>query len=251
MVDACTFGIAAVCFSRLRLVPPDPPSHRPRAARGARTSALVGQATPSVLADLKEGWREFASRTWLWSTVVAFAFINAAESGSVGVLGPFVADDSVGRAGWGFTLAAVSIGMVLAALVALRVRPRRTLLVGMIGIVFMVPFLLALAWHPTVPVLVVTGLVSGAGIETFGIYWDLSMQQHVPQEVLSRVYSYDALGSLIFIPIGQIAAGPLASAVGTEEALVIASIVILVAILALLAVPSVRRLERTDATPTA
>ncbi len=266
MVDACTFGIAAFCFSRMRLVPPTPtapgstattiptppptPTPTDAALLAEHVPAVTGQSAPSVLADLKEGWREFSTRTWLWSVVVAFSFINAAESGSVGVLGPFVADESVGRAGWGFTLAAVSIGMVLGALVALRVRPRRTLFVGMLGIIFMVPFLLALAWHPTVPVLVLTGLVSGAGIETFGIYWDLSMQQHVPQDVLSRVYSYDALGSLIFIPIGQIAAGPLASAVGTEEALVIAAVIIVIATLATLALPSVRRLERTDAAVT-
>ena len=93
MVDACTFAIAAVCFSRLRLVPPIPPPTDP-ALLAEHVPSVVGQATPSVLADLKEGWREFASRTWLWSTVVAFAFINAAESGSVGVLGPFVADDT-------------------------------------------------------------------------------------------------------------------------------------------------------------
>jgi hypothetical protein len=80
----------------------------------------------------------------------------------------------------------------------------------------------------------------------FGIYWDLSMQQHVPQEVLSRVYSYDALGSWIFMPIGLIVAGPLAQAIGAEQTLICAAVLIAVATIATIAVPSVRHLERTD-----
>ena len=162
------------------------------------------------------------------------------------MLGPLVADDTVGRAAWGFVLSAVAVGMVVGGLLALRVRPRRTLLVGMIGIALMVPFLVTLATHPTTPALVAAALVSGIGTETFGIYWDLSMQQHVPQEVLSRVYSYDALGSWIFMPIGLIVAGPLAEAIGPEETLICAAVLITVATIATIAVPSVRHLERTD-----
>ena len=44
----------------------------------------------------------------------------------------------------------------------------------------------------------------GVGVELFGLYWDTSLQQHVPGEVLSRVSSYDALGSWVLVPIGFI-----------------------------------------------
>jgi hypothetical protein len=36
------------------------------------------------------------------------------------------------------------------------------------------------------------------------------MQQHVPPELLCRVYAYDGLGSILAIPVGQALAGPAA-----------------------------------------
>ena len=72
------------------------------------------------------------------------------------------------------------------------------------------------------------------------------MQQHVPPHLLSRVYAYDALGSLTAIPVGQVLAGRLAGAVGVREAVVICALVLMLAGAAATAVPAVRRLERTD-----
>ena len=46
--------------------------------------------------------------------------------------------------------------------------------------------------------------------------WDTAMQQEIPQEKLSRLSSYDALGSLVLTPLGLAAAGPIAAAVGTR-----------------------------------
>lgn len=246
-IDSVSFAIAAACVSRMRLVEPSRP-HVGDSEEYLHDPEMLDetQAPSGMLSDLREGWREFITRRWLWIVVLAFSVINAAENGSFGVVGPLVADQTIGRASWGFVLSALAVGMVLAALTALRVRPRRTLLVGMLGIVGMLPFLVVLATRPTTPLLIAAALVSGLGVETFGIYWDLSMQQHVPQQVLSRVYSYDLLGSLMFIPIGQIAAGPLAAAFGTKTTLLAAAGLIAVVTAATIAVPSVRRLERTD-----
>ncbi len=245
-IDALTFAIAAACVSRIRLQ--DPGSEPFDAVEAPHHPEQVDEVPVqhSMLRDLRAGWREFITRSWLWTVVLAFSLINAAESGALGVVGPLVADETIGRAAWGFVLSAEAVGMVLGALTALRLRPRRTLLVGMLGIVAMLPFLVILATHPSTPLLIAAALVSGLGIETFGIYWDLSMQQHIPQQILSRVYSYDMLGSLMFIPIGQIAAGPLVAAFGTETTLLVAAGLIAVVTAATIAVPSVRRLERTD-----
>ncbi len=242
-VDAATFGLAAAFVARIRLVD----ETTARSVAPHHPDGLES-ATPrtSVIDDLRVGWVAFASRTWLWTVVLAFSMINAAWAGSIGVLGPVVADDSIGRAAWGFVLSAEAVGMVIGALTALRLRPRRTLLVGMLGIAAMLPFLIVLATRPTTLALIVTALATGLGMETFGIYWDLTVQQHIPQEILSRVYAYDMLGSLMFIPIGQVVAGPVADWIGAEEALLMAAGIIALATLATLAVPSVRSLERTD-----
>jgi MFS family permease len=87
------------------------------------------------------------------------------------------------------------------------------------------------------------------GIEVFGIFWDTSLQQHVPEQALSRVSSYDALGSFIFIPLGQLAAGPLSDAIGVDETLYLAAGVVTTAVLAMVATPDIRHLRRIEAAP--
>ena len=207
-----------------------------------------GERMPSsnVIVELREGWTAFRSRTWLWVVVLAFGVINAVHAAGWYTLGPTIADSTFGRQGWGFVLGAETAGMFLAGVVLLRVRFRRPLFVGMLGVLAWSPLMLVLAAEPAVLLLVLTAFVAGASIELFGIGWDLSMQQHVPPHLLSRVYAYDALGSLVAIPIGQVLAGPLAAAVGVREAVALCGLAVMVAGGLAIAVPAVRRLERTD-----
>jgi hypothetical protein len=93
-------------------------------------------------------------------------------------------------------------------------------------------------------VIVVAAAAAGIGIEVFGVMWDTAMQQQIPQDRLSRVYSYDALGSFALIPLGLAVAGPVAEAVGTKTALFAAGTLSLSATLAVLVVHEVRTLRR-------
>ena len=54
--------------------------------------------------------------------------------------------------------------------------------------------------------------------------WNLAMQENIDDSMLSRAYSYDALGSFVAIPIGQLAFGPLAAAFGIEQVLIASSV---------------------------
>jgi hypothetical protein len=62
--------------------------------------------------------------------------------------------------------------------------------------------------------------------------------------MLSRVYSYDALGSLVLIPVGFAIAGPVADAIGTGPTLYGAAALVVLATLPVLAVREVRELRR-------
>ena len=66
----------------------------------------------------------------------------------------------------------------------------------------------------------------------------------IPSDKLSRVYSYDALGSFVFIPIGLALAGPIADLIGTRATLFGAAILVVAATLPVLAVRDVRTLAR-------
>lgn len=226
--DAVSFGLAALLLSRLRV------SHTERL-----------QAS-SVWFDLREGWTEFVSRRWVWVIVVAFGALNAIQVGIMMALGPKIADSTIGRSGWGYVLAAQALGFVVGTLLMLRYRPRYPMRAGMLGICAYVPLLLILGLQPQVVPLVLLAVLSGIGVDVFGISWETSLQQHVPQEKLSRVFSYDALGSFVAIPVGQLVAGPLAGAFGVSTVVTAGAVLYGLIALATLADPSVRRLERSD-----
>src|SRR5262245_28351806 len=204
----------------------------------------------NFLAELREGWREFTSRTWLWVIVLQFGFVNAVELGSQGVLGPAVAkEDFGGAAAWGLILTADSLGLVMGGLIMLRFRPHRLLLTATFGVLLTMPFLLGLVGPMPVAVLIALAALAGIGAETFGILWDTTMQQEIPQEKLSRVYSYDALGSFVLIPLALAVVRPVSELIGTREPILAATAISLIATLAVLFVADVRTIERRDSEP--
>ena len=254
VVDAVAYTVAAAMFARITLRDTGVTSDRVAVEAATGTAEAVA-AQVSVLrgvwADLQVGWREVTSRTWLWSVVLAFSFANAAQAAGWHTLGPVVADRTFGPSGWGFVLAAQTAGMFGGALVLLRFRPRRPLFFGCAAILLWVPMLVVLAVEPRLTLLLPVAFVAGLGFEAFGVFWDLSLQQRVPSDRLARVYSFDAVGSYAMIPIGQLAAGPLAALAGVPAGVFASAMVITAAITASLFVPSVRRLERTGITPAA
>jgi hypothetical protein len=70
------------------------------------------------------------------------------------------------------------------------------------------------------------------------------MQSHVPHEALSRVGSYDAFGSNILVPIGLLAAGPLATVLSVQTVLFGAAVVTILLSLGSLLSTDVRSVQR-------
>ena len=169
--------------------------------------------------DLREGWTFFRSVTWLWVVVLGFGALNMIHNGALFTLGPVVAEDTIGRQAWGFVLSAEAAGLLLMALVLLRFRLERPLLWGMLAIILNALPMLMLGIDPVVVALVAAAFIGGMGIEVFSMGWSLAMQENIDDDMLSRAYSYDMLGSFIAMPIGQLAWGPLGVAFGNERVL--------------------------------
>ena len=228
-LDGATYAIGAVFVVMLRV---------PR-AEGSEKRAFLG--------ELAEGWREFRSRSWLWVTIVQFALINAYAIGAFFVLGPFVAERHLGgAAAWGLILAAEAVGMIIAGVLALHFRPQRPLLVATLAVLTMAPLLALLGLAAPLLLILPAALLAGVGLELYGVFWDTTLQQHIPEEKLSRVSSYDVLGSFALIPIGVATMGPIAGAIGVEETLLGAALVVVVATLAVVCVGDVRNLRRLE-----
>ena len=236
-VDAATFAVSVLCFAGLGA----------SIAKTTKAPAAVRDDQPApqrphIFADLRTGWSEFRSRTWLWVVVAGACAGNMAWAGAFLVLGPVVADDTVGRRAWGFVLAAQTTGMIVGGLIAMRLRVRRLLFFGVLCLLpFAIPVLL-LGTYPHLWLLIPGALLAGLGIEQFSVAWETTMQEHVPPEKLARVYSYDMVGSFLAIPIGEVAIGPIAVAAGREATLIGAGLIMVASVVAMLSSRDVRTL---------
>ena len=229
-VDALTWLVAALLL--LRVVLPAP---------------VRDGSSQSTFAELREGWSLFAGTTWLWVIVLAFGVLNMIHSGAFNTLGPVIAKDTIGAQGWGYIVSAESFGLLAMTGVMLRRRLERPLFFGMLGIATAGFPIVMLGADPELVPLVVLAFVAGAGIELFSLGWTLAMQEHIEERMLSRAYSYDALGSFVAMPIGQLAYGPLALAFGYRDVLIVSGIAYTAICLLTLVSASVRNLQRTPA----
>jgi hypothetical protein len=217
---------------------------------GLRMAHEAREHAPGFLAELREGWDAFRSRTWIWVVVLQFSVLHLLVLPAFLVVGAVVADDSLGGSrAWGFAMGAMGIGMVIGGLVMLRFRPQRLLLVGVVALTSLTVPIVALALAAPLPVVLGATLLSGISMPMFETAWLTSLQQHVEPEALSRVSAYDWFGSVATLPLGYAIIGPLSSALGDGGALWLAAGVWTAASGVVVAVPAVRHLRVVTAPP--
>ena len=227
-LDAASFVASAVALAALRV------PHEPMAERS------------TFLVDLAAGLRVIRARAWLAAAFGTFAISNLMLA-TYQVLGPLVAARELGGAAqWGLILTGGAAGGIAGGAVALRWKPARPLAASFpLMLLSSLQLVLLLAAAP-VPLLMAGNALSVFAIVSGNALWDTVLQQHVPRETLSRVSSVDWLISLVFMPLGFAAAGPLADGIGLDPTLALAAALGAAANVGVLAVPSVRRLRRLD-----
>lgn len=226
-----TFAASGVLVSRLRLTR----SRTPREGQEGLRAQLAG------------GWVEFRSRQWLWVVVLQFSILVMVWQAAHLVLGPVVAKTELGgAAAWTTVLTAESVGLVVGGLVSMRIHPRRPIrAVVLLGFGAAPPYLL-LGTHAPLAAVAAASFVLGICFEMLTVLWQTTMQREIPPASLSRVSSYDALGSLLLGPLGLLLAGPAAEAFGAHPSLAVCGLVMIVVNAAALAAPGVRELRAPD-----
>ncbi|CAQ00359.1 MFS transporter [Clavibacter sepedonicus] len=225
VVNAASFGVSGLLIAGIRVPDPDRPPSR-------------------VLADLRRGVREFAARQWLWVTTARFSVVVAALNATVGVLGPLVAIRSYGGpAAWSVIVASQAVGTIGGATLAARIRVARPIRTAVLATLALAVPMLLLACAAPVWLRCAGMIVAGVAIDVFGVLWSTTLQQRVPEDVLSRVSAFDSFGSLSLALLGLLVAGPIAAATGTGAALLACAGLVVAATLAALISPEVRRLR--------
>jgi MFS family permease len=225
-IDSATFFVSAALIASMHLAP------------------AVRMVSKSIVGDLKDGWREFVERSWVVAMVISFGLFQLTYFPALLVLGPLVAKDELGGAGaWGAVLAIESAGAVVGAIFALRVKFDRPLVACQLLVIPAGVLLTTLAVPLPLPVIAVTGFITGVGFSFGDAIWMSTLQRCVPEHALSRISSFDWLGSVALNPIGYALVGPLAAAFGTSEMLLIAGCANIAVCLGVVLVPSVRSLR--------
>ncbi|HKA68035.1 MAG TPA: MFS transporter [Actinomycetes bacterium] len=229
-IDAITFVVSAIALSRIP----------------ASFGRMV--TNTSLIRDLVDGWREFSSRTWVWAMVLSFGAYQATVLPAIYLLGPVLAEEELGgAAAWAAILTGRSAGALAVGLVLLRWRPGRPLVASTLLILLDVPFLVLLGLGASLPVLVLTGAISMAAVIGADTIWVTTLQEQVPEHALSRVSSYDWLGSLAINPLGFALVGVLAAGYGAGPVLAVIVVLHVLIHLVLLATPAIRAVGRPEA----
>ena len=228
IIDGVTFLIAGLLVYSMR-------SATPVAERSESSSTIH---------EIKTGWREFSSRRWVFLVVISFSFVVSMERAVYSVLGPLVADEKLGGPKpWSVILATWAIGSVVGVLFAAKVRPRYPIRVAIIVQFPLFLWFFSLVNTTNVYLIAIFSFFVGIAFDFFYVLWVTTLQQHIPKESLSKVMSYDVLGSLALAPIGIAVAGPIAEHYGTSPVLNVISFAFIVCMAAPLLSREVRMTE--------
>lgn len=234
-IDGASFLVSAACVLAM--------SPRP----GIRAEGEEEDMTePQFLVQLKEGWREVSSRSWMWVFMIVIGGYHLIALPCVLALGPLVADRELdGASSWAIIVALFGVGAVLGSALALRLKPRRPMVVC--GVAF-----LGAACQPAIiagagSTLLIGGFELLAGIcVAYGFtLWETTLGREVPPHALSRVTSFDWFTAVGMMPIGYALVGPLADAVGLHPIMFAATAIMVCLAAVSITLPGVRGLEDT------
>jgi len=93
----------------------------------------------------------------------------------------------------------------------------------------------------------IAAFLAGAGAEVFSTGWNVAMMENIPIDKLSRVSSYDMLGSFVVMPIGTLVYGWLITHADPATVLITSGILYAVIAVGTTFVPSVWRMGRVEA----
>ena len=229
-IDAISFFVSGVMIFTFRHVTP---------------RAEVTENT--VFDDLKHGWQVFRSFRWIVVIVISFSFIVMCWAAAESVLGPLIALEHFnGPKSWSLVITAESAGLIVGALIALKIKPKypmRFLMLSSFTITF---YIWTMAKPQSLALIAFGAFLFGITLDLWGTLWSTALQRKVPRDSLSRVSSFDAMGSMIFKPVGLAIAAPLSVLFGIDNFLLILAGITAVAILLPLFDPTVRNMSYQD-----
>ncbi|QQZ08660.1 MFS transporter [Heyndrickxia vini] len=191
----------------------------------------------SIKQDLLEGIEVIRQQSWLWITILAFSVINIFWGGIMKVLLPWLInvhyqfDPTV----FGLVISASGAGGIVCGIIfGLRKQWNKRGILTYISVALSGLSLLLLPAVASIPFIMFLMFLNGACNMFFGLIWETSLQELVPEEKFGRVASLDMLGSFALLPVGYLLTGWAAEGIGEITTLLtFSSIIVLIAVLVL------------------
>lgn len=223
LIDALSFAVSAILVFSVK------------------PKAQIAPEAASVLEDLRLGWNEFTSHTWLWVMVLQFSFVLAGAESVFGLIGPAVVREQMGGAiDWGLIASAYGLGTLAGGLVGMKVRPRYPMRFSTLLVFFFAGVPLMLSLPAPVYVVAFAAFCGGTAGQIFAVIWYTTLQRKIPAHMLSRVSAYDHLGSIGLAPLGIVVAGYAYEVLGFRPTLLLAAALVIIPTTLALCVRDVR-----------
>jgi MFS family permease len=220
-IDAASSLVSAACIARI-----------PRVRRAAE------RAAEPTLRAIAPGWRAVRARPWVVRFLGVLLVYNLTVLPSVFVLGPVLAERELdGATSWGIIRGVFAAGAAVGGLLALRWRPVAPMRAA--ACAFAVASLgpAAIAVGGSTAVIAALQGLAAIGAALAWTLWETTVQRRVPEDLLSRVISFDFLTSLGSLPVGMALMGPLGAALGVRATMLGASAIGVVLALAYVVTP--------------
>lgn len=201
----------------------------------------------SMFDDLIHGWKIFISYRWIVIGVFGFSFVILAWAAGENVLGPLIALQQFnGAKSWSLVLTFEGIGLIIGSIIGIRIKikhPLRFLLIISFSISL---YMWSMAKPQSIWFIAFCALLWGITLDLWTTIWSTAMAREVPREALSRVSSFDAMGTMLLRPVGLAIAGPLSAAIGLSSTLYFLAIFSAILILGMLATPTMRNMQISE-----
>ena len=227
-VDSASFLVSAIFLIRMG----SPPAQR------------AAGAVSDFWSELRGGVAEVRRRRWMWTFMPALTAYHLIALPCVLALGPVIADRELGGAGsWAVIVTCFGAGTILGAILALRLRAERPMLVCTICFLAAACQPIIIGFAGSTAAIAGFELLAGIGVSAGFTLWETTLGREIPPGSLSRVTSLDWFTTAGAMPLGFAFVAAVAAALGTRPTMLAASLTVLALLFAALAVGDVRRLR--------
>ncbi|MEH7072746.1 MFS transporter [Neobacillus drentensis] len=196
-----------------------------------QTSTVSLGKESSIKKDFFEGIAVLKQEAWLWITILTFSLMNVFSGGIIRIIIPWLINIHYDFEPYvfGLVLSASGAGAIVCGLVfGLRKEWKHRGLLAYIGVAVSGLGLLFMPFVSSIPLLMFLMFLEGAGTMLFGLIWEISLQELVPEDKFGRVVSLDMLGSFGLLPVGYLLTGWLAEGIGEIVTLITFSVIMVV-----------------------